>query len=1605
MKKNLLGLFLLLTTFTISAQQVSIFNDAFYEVTIPGNGSIESLHNLAILHANANSYDLVKTKRTREGNIHSRYTISNSQFPVKAMELTSHYSISDDETKFFVPRNLPSGFLNVKKAQALDLTSIYALAKNEFPAESYSFVGTPPYSRTNGLIYVPENYDFEKAKWVLAYEIDIRSMEPHFSKRATFNAETGELITVEEKLCAFHSSCVNSTVPGTAVTKYHGTKEIETSETANGFELLDISRGTGIETRDLNNGENLFTDDDNFWDNANAAQDEVAGDVHWGSMATYDYFLNEFGHDGIDGNGMGIISLVHLDIANAFWNGVNATYGDGDPGTDLDLPLTYINIVGHEVAHGVTEFSNGLIYSGESGGLNEGFSDIMGTSIEDYTNPGVVDWLIGEDVSSTGFYFRNMADPKDVDMPSTYGGEFYNDFNGPHTMSSLANKWFQLLVEGGTGTNDNGYEYDVTALGWEKARLIAYNTWTNYLTPNSTYNDCGNFSLTETAILYGGCSDEIAQVKEAWEAVGVLENTSTDDFSANSTFFCEIPATASFNSHPTTTDHMWTFGDGGTSSEANPSHEYLAPGSYTVSLMATNCDGEPFTEIKENYIVLDSTSNNCDTLIMDGEMTMALCNGVIVDNGGASAPYNNNSLDVLTLTNEYNIGYNLTINELSTEFSFDRLVIQGLEDGVITSESVFEGTITAQEIEILCDELVLTFSSDGSVTQEGYIIDFACIEPVAPIADFTSNGPIICSSLAFFTDLSAGPPTSWEWFIDGVLESTEENPQIELIGGPGTYDVQLIACNMLGCDTLAIEDYITYNDTLPFCDTIIMTDDNVVISNNCEGIVVDDGGADGDYSNSVNSELEIFIPDAAGILVTIDMFESESCCDDLTIYRVTDTGDELVTVLLGSLPNETFYIQGGHIRMIWSTDGSVTDDGFVIKWECVIPTEPPVAGFDFNYNGCSPIVDLLDTSSITTTSWEWYLDEELVSEIQNPTITLDMPGIYDITLIACNVIGCDTLTLEDIINYDPTSTSCDTIIMTDGLVQFVTKCEGTLIDDGGLDGDYANNVLAILEVDAADAAQYEITIESMQTESCCDDVLVEVWDGTNYQFSALLAGNINDEVIVVTASRIRFTWDTDGSVTDPGFVIHWTCLPLTDPPTADFELTSEAICYGNYSVQDNSTGVVQTWEWQVDGEIVSNEQNPNINLPTQGTYDLTLIVCNDLGCDTLTQSDLLVYDSSAPECSIVIMQDDQVLNLNICEGTIFDDGGENGNYSNSFNGTVNFENTEYAGYFFDVRNFLSESGFDQLVIREGNTLGSLSDIFVLTGSETPFTFVTSTVFTQFQFTTDGSVTNPGYEIDFQCIPLDGPPVASIAANVANNCSSTFDFTANSPNGDTFEWNFGDGNSDTGQQVSHTYATTGPFTVELMVTNDFGDVTTTLDIVNNFQTSMHNAPAEILINTVSFVEVVSHPAEDILLQNWFVNDVFIHSDDILDLSFPTVSTNTVRCDVTDNNFCVTSHETIVEAKEVISTENEELASQISIFPNPTTGELTVTNLSLFDSNVTITVTNAVGQLITRQQVGGNADVYALDISSATSGIYFVSIQDDQNKVYKKITKIK
>ncbi|MBL0356504.1 MAG: M4 family metallopeptidase [Chitinophagaceae bacterium] len=286
----------------------------------------------------------------------------------------------------------------------------------------------------------------------------------------------------------------------------------------------------------------------------------------WGIRKTYDQYSNFFGRNGHDNDGGDMAIYQGFDFGTGgMSNPNNASYSyDGNGNSELKFGTgstasvlddwNTVDIVAHEYTHGVTQFEASLVYAGESGALNESFSDIFGEFFEGRIL-GVTDWFVGKDRKFTNGApspIRSFANPAATNVsidgygpynfndPNTYQGTNWlpvactpsaaNDNCGVHTNSGVQNHMAYLLAVGGNGWNNglnshapanSGYQWSVSGIGIEKMIKIAYKALCDYMGPNSTHLDARNAWVLAAIELYGECSIEANQTGKAWYAVGI----------------------------------------------------------------------------------------------------------------------------------------------------------------------------------------------------------------------------------------------------------------------------------------------------------------------------------------------------------------------------------------------------------------------------------------------------------------------------------------------------------------------------------------------------------------------------------------------------------------------------------------------------------------------------------------------------------------------------------------------------------------------------------------------------------------------------------------------------------------------------------------------------------------------------------------------------------------------------------------------------------------------------------------------------------------------------------------------------------------------------
>ena len=565
----------------------------------------------------------IKSESDALGFMHNKYqlfyngTIVNDAIIITHSQNGKIISLNGELNSLQKPIN--STVINEQKALQIALKKVNAKSykwqnKNEEQQLQRSF-NNPDFSfypKGELILFTKENV-LQESSLLYAYKFTIYADEPLYAANVIVDAQSGTILAEQNLIC-------NVDVPSIANTKYSAVQSFTTDNFGtNQYRLRETGRGLGIETYNMNNGTNYgaatdFTSTSTNW--PAIAPTQTGEDAHWGAEMTYDYYKIIHGRNSIDNAGYKLISYVHYsnNYNNAFWNNLYMTYGDGD-GTSF-TSFVALDICGHEVTHGLTKNTAGLGGggSGEPGALNEGFSDIFGTCIENYARPGNWDWKCGAEITPSGLGLRDLSNPKSLGQPNCYLGINWDPGQEVHQNDGPCIYWFYLLTMGGTGTNDIANTYTVNALGMGTAAAIAWRALTVYFVPTTNYASARIYAIQAATDLYGACSNEVYQTQNAWYAVGVgAAATGTlppvANFNSAATSLCSLPVNVNFtNATSGGTTYKWDFGDGTAISTAtNPVHSYTANGTYSVKLKSISvCSPIADSITKVAYITVNA---------------------------------------------------------------------------------------------------------------------------------------------------------------------------------------------------------------------------------------------------------------------------------------------------------------------------------------------------------------------------------------------------------------------------------------------------------------------------------------------------------------------------------------------------------------------------------------------------------------------------------------------------------------------------------------------------------------------------------------------------------------------------------------------------------------------------------------------------------------------------------------------------------------------------------------------------------------------------------------------------------------------------------------
>ncbi len=465
---------------------------------------------------------VIKEQRGLNNFSHVRYQQVHEGIPVFGASYILHA-----KDKYVTAANgnfLPA--IDVELTPILSAEQALSIAMSDMAAEEYEWQ-----AHTKSAAPVPElniiNQQLIKynGNYNLVYRFELRSHTPIEAYEYYVDAHSG-IILHKLDLHEGHG------VPGSGKTRYYGEQTfIVDSIAPDEFILRDPTRcANGINI--LNDGSGNFTSTTSHFDLENEEQNEVAVDAHYLTSRYYDLLRDNFDWLGLDDEDRSMNVSVHArggtNFVNAYWDGTYAWFGNGDCNHG---PLVTAEVLAHEFMHGIIDHTSRLIYSNESGAINESLADVMGHYLEYMVDEENFSWTLGNSfaLSEDNEPFRVMDDPTSVGDPEYYGGPNWQDGADVHINSSIGNLFYVMLSDGRSGTNLDGDEYNVTGVGVVEAAQFIFHTNRHYLMESSDYNAYYEACLLAAEEFYAGDPEMLHNIQEAWKAVGLPgESIATD---------------------------------------------------------------------------------------------------------------------------------------------------------------------------------------------------------------------------------------------------------------------------------------------------------------------------------------------------------------------------------------------------------------------------------------------------------------------------------------------------------------------------------------------------------------------------------------------------------------------------------------------------------------------------------------------------------------------------------------------------------------------------------------------------------------------------------------------------------------------------------------------------------------------------------------------------------------------------------------------------------------------------------------------------------------------------------------------------------------------
>lgn len=1066
----------------------------------------------------------------------------------------------------------------------------------------------------------------------------------------------------------------------------------------------------------------------------------------------------------------------------------------------------------------------------------------------------------------------------------------------------------------------------------------------SYTVTLTTTNDCGSTTNTQTVNLI------------APPAAG---------FTADVTSGCG-PLTVNFTNTTTgnADSYSWSFPGGSPSSSTaqNPTVVYHNPGSYTVSLTATNAGGSN-TATQTNFITVNgvpaagfTTTVNLDTVQFNNSTS-----------GGATS-YN------------WNFGDGDTSTQPNPLHIYD-------EDGVYTVVLIATNACGAD-----------------TISQTVTIV-------TPPTAGFSAAPTSGCGPLTVsFSNTSSDNATSFNWTFPGgsPASSTAENPVV-VYNTPGTYTVTLVVSNAAGSNSATQTNYITVNP-----------------------------GPTAGFSSSIN-----------GLTASFTNTSTNS-----TSYN-WDFGD--MSTSNQANPTHSYDEDGVYTVVLTATNACGTNT----FTQTITILTPPTAGFSATpTSGCGPLsVAFTNASSANATSFNWSFPggSPTTSTAENPTVVYNTPGMYTVTLVVSNAAGSNTATQTNYITVNAGPTAGFTSSINGAVVTFTNTSSNSSSYAWDF-GDMSNSSQPNPTHTYSEDGVYTVTLTA--TNPCGTSTFtqaVTIVTPPSADFTASPGSGCGPLTVQFTngssANATTFNWSFPGgtpassTVENPTVVYNTpgtytvtlvasnsagsntatqtNIVTVNSGPTAGFTTTVNGASVGFTNNSTNST----SYNWDFGDTNSSTEANPDHTYLTDGIYTVTLTATNPCGTSTYAETVTIVTPPTAgfsadvtEGCAPLEVQFTNSSSANATSYSWTFEGGDpatssegdpvvvfnlpgtytitlvasNSAGSNTTTSTVTVLGPPTAG-------FTSQTAGLSVVL--ANTSGNASTYLWTFGDGDSSTVAnpTHTYASTGDYTVILFAENEcGVTMDTQVVSIVGSaPIPSFTASEEAGCSPfTVQFTDQSAGNPTaWVWTFEGGNpsSSTEQNPTVTYDTPGTYSVTLEASNVFGNNSST---VLNYITVLDLPKADFTFVADQLQVQFSNSSLNGDMYSWKFGDGNTSSEQNPTHTYTTPGTYTVELTVINNCGASTLQQMIV----LVSAAGEVAwLDKFLLYPNPSTGQFTVEMAGTAPRELEFVLHNAIGQLVDRQTAGFNNGALTrnFDYSNQPAGMYTLTIRSGSSAIQAKI----